>query len=160
MHPTTLATACKILDLPFDKCHIASVATWADQNRNKMPWSSGLHYVGALDDFPSKKCAFPGPRGWAGSKGFNLLDGIQNTTKLLQDWVNHEASNTVANEALKFLIHFMGDMHQPLHLTGRDRGGNSVPVQFERRHTSELTLTLTFFIRPFSPPSIPFQRWL
>ena len=25
---------------------------------------------------------------------------------------------------LRFLVHFVGDMHQPLHLTGRDRGGN------------------------------------
>lgn len=25
---------------------------------------------------------------------------------------------------LRFLIHFMGDLHQPLHLSGRDRGGN------------------------------------
>lgn len=26
--------------------------------------------------------------------------------------------------ALRFLVHFMGDLHMPLHLTGRDRGGN------------------------------------
>lgn len=26
--------------------------------------------------------------------------------------------------ALRFLVHFVGDMHQPLHLTGRMRGGN------------------------------------
>jgi hypothetical protein len=25
---------------------------------------------------------------------------------------------------LRFLVHFLGDIHQPLHLTGRDRGGN------------------------------------
>jgi len=42
----------------------------------------------------------------------------------------------VANEALKFLIHFMGDVHQPLHLTGRDRGGNGDKVLFDRRHTN------------------------
>jgi hypothetical protein len=48
-----------------------------------------------------------------------------------------EASDDVASEALKFLIHFVGDMHQPLHLTGRDRGGNSISVLFDRRHTSK-----------------------
>jgi len=26
---------------------------------------------------------------------------------------------------LRFLIHFMGDLHQPLHLAGRDKGGNA-----------------------------------
>jgi len=56
----------------------------------------------------------------------------------LQAWVEEEASDAVANEALKFLIHFVGDLHQPLHLTGRARGGNSVKVLFDRRHTSKL----------------------
>jgi len=139
LHPTVLPTLCEILDFPLSKCHIASVATWADQNRIHMRWSAPLHYIGSPDDHPSQTCAFPGPRGWDGTKGGNVLDAIQNTTELLQDWVNHDASDAVASEALKFLIHFVGDMHQPLHLTGRDRGGNSVKVQFGRRHTSELT---------------------
>lgn len=39
-------------------------------------------------------------------------------------------------EAFKFLVHFMGDMHQPLHLTGRDRGGNNQKVYFEHRQSS------------------------
>lgn len=34
-------------------------------------------------------------------------------------------------EALKFLVHFVGDLHQPLHVGDRgDRGGNEVPVVF------------------------------
>lgn len=35
--------------------------------------------------------------------------------------------------SLRFLVHFLGDVHQPLHLTNRDRGGNSDPVKFEGR---------------------------
>ncbi|KAF9480931.1 phospholipase C/P1 nuclease [Pholiota conissans] len=136
LHPRVLPTLCGILELPNDRCHLASVATWADQHRYQMRWSAALHYVGALDDYPSETCAFPGPRGWAGHPGVNVLDGIQNTTRLLQDWVNEDASHDVANEALKFLIHFVGDMHQPLHLTGRDRGGNSVKVRFGQRTTN------------------------
>lgn len=34
---------------------------------------------------------------------------------------------------LRFLIHLMGDLHQPLHLTGRDRGGNNARFRFEGR---------------------------
>ncbi|KAH8977743.1 S1/P1 nuclease-domain-containing protein [Lactarius hatsudake] len=41
-----------------------------------------------------------------------------------------------ASEALKFLIHFVGDMHQPLHLTGRNRGANGVKVSFDGRNTN------------------------
>ncbi|KAJ9091752.1 hypothetical protein QFC19_008962 [Naganishia cerealis] len=38
--------------------------------------------------------------------------------------------------ALRFLIHFVGDMHQPLHLTGRMRGGNDAIFNFEGRRRS------------------------
>jgi hypothetical protein len=136
LHPSVMPVLCDILDMPAGRCHLASVATWADQNRFRMRWSAPLHYVGALDDYPSQTCAFPGPKGWAGSQSINVLDGIQNTTRLLQDWVNEEETVETANEALKFLIHFLGDMHQPLHLTGRDRGGNSVKVRFGSRTTN------------------------
>lgn len=34
---------------------------------------------------------------------------------------------------LRFLIHFLGDIHQPLHLTGRLRGGNNALFTFEGR---------------------------
>jgi len=37
-------------------------------------------------------------------------------------------------EALLFLIHFVGDMHQPLHCSdNHDKGGNDVHVQFSDR---------------------------
>jgi len=139
LHPKVLPTLCDILDLPSDKCHLASVATWADQQRNHMRWSAALHYVGAVDDHPSRTCAFPGEHKWQGKPSINALDAIKNTTSLLQDWVNNDTSDTIANEALKFLIHFVGDAHQPLHLTGRARGGNSVHVLFDRRHTSKFS---------------------
>ena len=146
LHPSTLRTVCEILDLPGGggKCHMANVATWADRERMKMRWSGPLHYANAVDDFPSKTCAFPGTQGWAGSKGGNVLDAIKNVTGVLEDWVGHDASDGAANEALKFLIHFMGDMHQPLHLAGRERGGNGIPVLFDRRHTSEFFYSFWF----------------
>lgn len=36
-------------------------------------------------------------------------------------WVS---SGREDDEDLRYLIHFMGDIHQPLHLTGYLRGGN------------------------------------
>ena len=40
-------------------------------------------------------------------------------------------------EALKYLVHFIGDVHQPLHASNNnDRGGNEVPVTFMRRQTN------------------------
>ncbi len=104
-----------------------------------MRWSASLHYVGAVADHPSQLCLFPGAKGW--EKDLNVLSGIRNTTNLLGDWVEAEQSGAggdhdMANEALKFLVHFIGDLHQPLHLTGRDRGGNGDKVLFGGRSTS------------------------
>ncbi|KAF8801068.1 phospholipase C/P1 nuclease [Phlegmacium glaucopus] len=136
LHPSVLPTLCGILDESGSSCHLAPISTWADKFKFRMRWSAPLHYVGAIDDYPPDNCAYPGPNRWAGDKEINVLDGIKNVTGLLQDWVKHDASDATADEALKFLVHFVGDLHQPLHLTGRDRGGNSVKVLWDRRHTN------------------------
>jgi hypothetical protein len=39
----------------------------------------------------------------------------------------------VREEAIKFLAHFVGDVSQPLHACGRERGGNDVRVKFDGR---------------------------
>jgi S1/P1 Nuclease len=107
-----------------------------------MRWSAPLHYVNGLDDHPPETCAFPGPRGWGGKQGGNVLGAIRNVTNILEEWdipaydVATNDSDDLANEALKFLVHFMGDLHMPLHLVGRDRGGNSQKVRFDGRITS------------------------
>ncbi|KAJ7354592.1 phospholipase C/P1 nuclease domain-containing protein [Mycena albidolilacea] len=142
LHPSVFPTMCAILNFT-SPCHLAPIATWADTERSKMPWSGPLHYVGAVDDYPSQTCVFPGPRGWAGKDGANVLGGIRNVTDILTDWVYFNKGGAIsgyqydtANEALKFLVHFLGDMHMPLHLTGRDRGGNLIPVFFDGRKTN------------------------
>ncbi|KAJ6538817.1 phospholipase C/P1 nuclease domain-containing protein [Mycena vulgaris] len=146
--PSVLPAICAILNFTSPnpnepQCHLALVATLADTQRPKMPWSAPLHYIGAVDDYPSQTCAFPGSRGWAGKEGANVLGGVRNVTDILADWVYSNRAGIpttyqyeAANEALKFLIHFLGDMHMPLHLSGRDRGGNSIPVLFGGRKTN------------------------
>ncbi len=81
-----------------------------------------------------------------------MLGGVRNTTNLVEEWVQNDKAgfggdDDVANEALKFLVHFVGDMHMPLHLTGRDRGGNSVKVKFDGRQTSELALNFDVYMQ-------------
>jgi hypothetical protein len=109
--------------------------------RYKMRWSGNLHYVNALDDHPSQTCQFPGNRGWAGARNHNVLGGLRNVSTILEEYVDgSNASEDAANEALKFLVHFFGDIHMPLHLAGRDRGGNGVKVRFNGRITSKMRL--------------------
>jgi hypothetical protein len=44
------------------------------------------------------------------------------------------------NEALKFILHFIGDIHQPLHTEDLARGGNDIPVQFDGHRTQRTNL--------------------
>lgn len=39
-------------------------------------------------------------------------------------------------EALKFLVHFIGDIHQPLHTEAGQSGGNGIPVLFNSMKTN------------------------
>ncbi|KAN0085730.1 Phospholipase C/P1 nuclease domain containing protein [Tylopilus felleus] len=146
LHPSVMPKLCDILDYDGE-CHLAPVAAWADRIRRipKYWWTGPLHYINAVDDYPSGVCAFPGSNGWGGRTHINVLHGIRNTTNVLQDF---EASRRAGwntddddipswvQDALKFLIHFLGDMHEPLHLTGRNRGGNGDKVAFDGRTTN------------------------
>lgn len=136
---------CDILHYSGDSCHLAPIAAWADRARNqpKYRWTGPLHYIGAVDDYPSATCAFPGQKGWEGRSHINVLNAIRNTTNVLQEFeglrragVQMEFEPSYVQDALKFLIHFVGDMHMPLHLTGRNRGGNGDKVAFDGRTTS------------------------
>jgi len=143
LHPTVLAEVCSILypgsDLSVSPpCSISRVATWADQVRRQPQYryTASLHYIGAVNDHPSQTCAFPGEGGWAGKTDANVFGAIRNVTGVLEDYTLGMVDPARAEEAMKFLIHFMGDMHMPLHLTGRERGGNGVKVTFDGRVTN------------------------
>ncbi|KAI0290981.1 S1/P1 nuclease-domain-containing protein [Russula brevipes] len=150
LDPQVLTAVCSILasddgvraDPP---CYLSTVATWADKIRFRNRWSAPLHYIGATGDHPPDSCLFPGADGWEGTERANVLDAIHNVSSILTDFVQGSSSSSsataagapqLAQEALKFLIHFVGDMHQPLHLTGRDRGGNSIKVDWDKRPTN------------------------
>jgi hypothetical protein len=64
-------------------------------------------------------------------------------TGTLEDWDGEaEEIGSPTNEALKFLVHFYGDLHMPLHLAGRARGGNGIKVLFDGRPTSRLFILI------------------
>jgi len=151
LHPSVLPVLCDILNPPtsrfspasyfssaYPPCHLASIASWADKVRGSPAYryTAPLHYVGALDDFPGESCAFPGPRGWAGRRDMNVLAAVGNKTAIFADFLSGEQGLQEGEEALKFLVHFVGDMHMPLHLTGRERGGNGAKVTFDGRVTN------------------------
>lgn len=110
---------------------LAAVSSWADAIQDD-PAERGLwqrtrrqHYV----DFRGPTCEFePALDCRAGQC---VVAGIAHYVAVLAD---RSQGDAVRAEALKFVVHFVGDVHQPLHAGYRnDRGGNTWQVRFERR---------------------------
>jgi len=47
-------------------------------------------------------------------------------------FLDPDASPTIRKEALMFLMHLVGDLHQPLHVEDLARGGNNISVCFRK----------------------------
>jgi hypothetical protein len=111
----------------------ASRATWADKYRDAHRETAAWHFVDIEIDQPDLERAcfgFPTvPAGQWASLG-PAQDCVVN--KIDEFAAELKSPSTAAAErilALKFLIHFMGDLHQPLHAADhRDRGGNCISL--------------------------------
>jgi hypothetical protein len=111
----------------------ASRATWADKYRIAHRETAAWHFVDIEIDQPDLKDAcfgFPiSPPGQWASQG-PAQDCVVN--KIDQFAAELKSPSTPPPErmlALKFLIHLMGDLHQPLHAADHhDRGGNCISL--------------------------------
>jgi len=127
LNTTTTAAVTNLL--PDVNGSMAAVASWADQIRKTYPWSAELHYINTPDwlcDYSYQRdCQLNGVMGIC-------VDGaIQNYTNRLLD---SSLPFDQQNEALKFLIHFVGDIHQPLHCGfTTDKGGNTFEGHFNNK---------------------------
>jgi hypothetical protein len=100
---------------------MADASTWPDDIRSERkngPW----HYIdiprgkhkGSLDEY-------------CGAGGC-ITRAIEEQRTILKDKKGDAAQRA---EALRYLIHFVGDLHQPLHaINNGDNGGNCVPVKY------------------------------
>ena len=127
----------------------ASRATWADKwrdsdrNGTKQRYTATAqwHFVDMEIDAPDLRAACFGlptlPAGTPASAGPAqdcVVDKISEFESELADSTQPEAERILA---LKYLEHFVGDLHQPLHASDdHDRGGNDVMVLFGRRRVA------------------------
>jgi len=99
---------------------LAQAATWPDEIRSDPAWDKAKpwHFI-SIDDGETYETTAKDPAG-------DVVEAIGRFTKVLQD---PQSSQEQKVEALRFLVHFVGDVHQPLHVGRRaDRGGNSINV--------------------------------
>lgn len=101
-------------------------ATWADEVKRLPGWTqtATYHYVSVGDgaNYFQTLSSLPALEQDKGDVIMAIMKGIL----ILRDPRSDLKSK---NWALKFLIHFVGDLHQPMHTGLReDHGGNSLPV--------------------------------
>lgn len=96
----------------------SDVANWADEIRRGRQETAPWHFV----DIPLAALAYD-PQRDCRARGGCVVEAIRDNARLLAD---REASPQERLEALKFVVHFVGDTHQPLHCAERngDKGGN------------------------------------
>ena len=123
--PAAQAAVARLLKLEPGATFI-SIATWPDESR--LPGTGSWHYVNfGRDD----NCTYSAPKHCA--DGACVVQAIERQAAIL-------ASNAPDAEkliALKYVVHFVGDAHQPLHAGyADDKGGNTYQVQFAGRGTN------------------------
>ena len=152
-HKATAMLATRLLSRPaareirslLQSQSLMTVSTWADYyaHTSEGRYSASWHWIDARDS-PPQSCGIELPRdcnvGDSDSAGGRSVSGsgcivsaIANHTARLGDrggpWAERQMS-------LKWLVHFLGDIHQPLHTENLMRGGNGIEVAFDGHHTN------------------------
>lgn len=97
---------------------LVSISTWADEHKN--PTTARWHYV----NFPRDSCSFDAVRDCP--DGQCRVAAIERQTAVLVS----NASDEKRLNALKYLVHLIGDVYQPLHAGYLDdKGGNKYQLQ-------------------------------
>jgi hypothetical protein len=107
---------------------LAFVSTYADEIKSDRAYSAYYpwHYVNMdLDETYAE--ATKNPKG-------DLVTGITKCIEILKD---NTSSDEDKSFHLKMLVHFVGDLHQPMHIGQKeDKGGNSVQVEWFGKGTN------------------------
>ncbi len=122
----TVIQECGLLT-PFNNS-MGRAAVWADSAKyqKRYSWTRTIHYFDTPGD-PPETCGRIVDVGDPGD--LNLLSALNNFTRPLQ---------VACPSQLNFnlLLHLLQDLHQPLHLTGKARGGNTVHLVINGRRTT------------------------
>jgi hypothetical protein len=111
---------------------LADIASWADEvrptpeYRQTEPW----HYINEPSGLSFDEFERQVERG----DGMNVYKALLAQEKAVSDVKTTKQQKA---EALKFIVHFVGDMHQPMHVShAEDKGGNTIQVNFDGKGTN------------------------
>lgn len=122
----------RITQLLGPNVSLASVANYADAVRNRYPETYNFHFVDIPKNDtsyqPSEDCK-PDPE-----KGDCVIAALD---RFRQQVMDSQESLPRRRFALKFIVHLVGDMHQPLHCAdNNDLGGGTLKVKWFGSNTS------------------------
>ncbi len=101
---------------------LAAVSVWADDIRDEHPETGPWHYIDVPLAASTIDMEHECPAGNC------VVAKIAEFESVLK---NKSAVPALRREALEFVVHFVGDLHQPLHCAdNNDQGGNKVQVVF------------------------------
>jgi len=126
----TPAAAAQVKEL-LGKQTMADVAVWADDYRENHRETAPWHYVDipAQDKDYLRERDCPVPRGLKPGAATPWRDcAVDRILYFEQQLADAKTTRAQKVFALKFLIHIVGDLHQPLHAMGEARGGNAIVV--------------------------------
>jgi hypothetical protein len=100
-----------------------AASTWADEVRSSRPETYKWHFV----DIPVGEAHFDAGRDCKRTERGDCV--IAEIARAGAELTDPSRSADLKAESLKFLIHFVGDVHQPLHaVDDHDRGANDVKI--------------------------------
>lgn len=113
---------------------LADVSNWADSLTADQVQTSYWHYLNIPPDakgYDRDRDCPRQPGTAAGSRADRWRDcAVDRITYWEQRAADRALDGADRATALKFLVHFIGDLHQPFHALGVGRGGNDVIVRF------------------------------
>ncbi|MDR3632808.1 MAG: S1/P1 nuclease [Isosphaeraceae bacterium] len=106
---------------------LADASLWADEQKREIPESAPWHYVNVPITETGYNPRFCPDTGCVVSKIPEFQRTLADTT----------AGRAERARALRFLTHFVQDLHQPVHVgDNRDRGGNDLQLQYFGKGTN------------------------
>jgi hypothetical protein len=112
---------------------LADVSTWPDEILHRQPeyrHTAPWHYLNlplglSYAEFETKV---------KGMGSENVYGALQEQEKVLASTSSTRAEKI---EALKFVVHFVGDLHQPMHISREeDKGGNTIQLNYDGKGTN------------------------
>ncbi|RNL52426.1 S1/P1 nuclease [Pedobacter jejuensis] len=111
---------------------IADACTWADDARKypELKETANWHFLNLLlglnfDEFKNMVDTL---------KQANVYSALIKAEETLKQ---KDATKKQRTEALKFVLHFVGDIHQPMHVSrAEDKGGNTIQLNYEGKGTN------------------------